>query len=156
VSAPQADDLLVRLHGHSTEKEVTMELLSKQESIETLTGLAKIFARTAGFDAAELTREVLAGIEGREPPAFTETYLYRYMVYGGGTFPLDMLRYDGSTFEFESDARREEGYIERGEPADARTVSLVRIAGRGWMPNTERWKSFVWRVEPESLTSAPY
>lgn len=63
-------------------------------------------------------------------------------------FPLDMVRYDGSTFADESSARAAERTYGMTKNANERvTVHLVKLAcDRNWCPNAQRWESHGWTV----------
>ena len=66
-------------------------------------------------------------------------------------FPLDMLRYDGSTFADETSAGVAERLISDTVRASAEgcAIKLVRYgAWSGWSPNDARWRSFGWRALP--------
>lgn len=70
--------------------------------------------------------------------------MYRYTVEGAGTFPYDMLRYDGSYPDQQADSLALD-HFER----DRRTVTLIHYGPAepgGWTPEERRWKSFLWKV----------
>ena len=74
-------------------------------------------------------------------PKAEKYFLIRYTVTGTGKFPLDMLRYDRSTFYSEEDANAAE-YTNHG-----RTLKLLRFSRAGKSdPCVARWKSFGWEV----------
>ena len=75
---------------------------------------------------------------------------FQYTVKGPGTFPVDMLRYDGSFPESEEDSHK----IERTFTEDFVVVSdpirLGRWSDDTWSPHRKRWESFGWHVVWES------
>ena len=73
--------------------------------------------------------------------------MYRYTVEGAGTFPYDMLRYDGSYPDQQADSLALD-HFERGR----RTVTLIHqyIGPGGWEPCADRWRSFLWTVTESS------
>lgn len=77
--------------------------------------------------------------------------MYRYTVEGAGTFPYDMLRYDGSYPDQQADSL---GLDLQAciQPRDRRTVTLIHqyIGPGGWEPCADRWKSFLWTVTESS------
>lgn len=81
-------------------------------------------------------------------------YIVSFTVEGFGSFPTDMLRYDGCHPQGESEANR----ITRShsqEDNDTRERWQVRVSSRGrerhWEPCDGRWRSFNWRVVPDSI-----
>jgi hypothetical protein len=71
--------------------------------------------------------------------------LYKLVVRGRGSFPIDMLRYDGCWPYNETDSHliQQDPY---SEPKDERTVTLKTHGDRRWSPSVLRWKSFGWTV----------
>lgn len=70
-------------------------------------------------------------------------YVLEYVVEGRGEFPLDMLRYDQSTFASELDS------LTAGRWGEPRAVRLRRYTGdRLWTPGQKRWESFGWDCSP--------
>lgn len=79
----------------------------------------------------------------------TREYRIIFTVEGIGSFPLDMLRYDGC-FPYKqrdviaiSDSLGVRGYSEKSEPV---TLCSIRI-DKKWNPTDGRWKSFLWKVQ---------
>lgn len=68
----------------------------------------------------------------------------KFIVEGGGSFPIDMLRYDSACPDTGEDAAK---LARHHVPALAR-VTLRRFfpVGCSEMPEVERWESFGWRV----------
>ena len=78
-----------------------------------------------------------------------------YTVTGTGTFPVDMLRYECSYPQRESDSAAIEmdGYTAAGEgPRDVRLVREFDTAADAnrWRATHGRWESFTWNVTRES------
>ena len=77
-------------------------------------------------------------------------YKYHYEVAPAEhprTFPLDMLRYDGSTFEDEASANRATDTIRVDGDGGAPTIRLVKLhPDPAWAPKANRWLSYGWRV----------
>lgn len=62
------------------------------------------------------------------------------------TFPLDMLRYDGSTLADESSANRAEGTA-FGSLKTGEFVMLKKLTvDAEWRPANARWESYGWEV----------
>jgi len=73
-------------------------------------------------------------------------YITEFKVRGFGSFPLDMLRYDSCFPQNSNDAFR------IGDPDNKEEITLVHYWGhRGWRPTFDRWKSFLWSVDPNSV-----
>lgn len=78
----------------------------------------------------------------------TREHRYSVRPTRGLPFPIDMLRYDGSTVADEESSRRIER-THRFEDLDPEeTVNLVRSSDHSWKPNAARWESYGWRVLP--------
>jgi hypothetical protein len=74
-----------------------------------------------------------------------------------GTFPVDMLRYDGLYPARETDSYRLQTAIQghhdsRDDWADGKGVMLKRYADKEWKPNADRWRSFGWEVAEVRFT----
>lgn len=68
-------------------------------------------------------------------------HTFRFTVEGAGSFPLDMLRYDGCFPRESADAIRAQ------EDRDRRRVTLLAYSERNdWQPTVGRWASFNWKV----------
>ena len=66
---------------------------------------------------------------------------YQFTVRGTGTFPLDMLRYDGCYPKETKDA------LNIAEDCNMRTVTLIKpVDSKNNTPTFDRWKSFGWTV----------
>jgi hypothetical protein len=79
------------------------------------------------------------------------TKIYDYFVSGRGSFPYDMLRYDGAWPATSTDAARMSISIADGDAY--RKVRSVRL--RSYRePTIDRWSSFVWSVGVEDLQDA--
>jgi hypothetical protein len=78
-------------------------------------------------------------------------YEYRVTVQGIGSFPVDMLRYDGLAPERSADASAIESSLRDGS-VNYGPVQLIRWAPRGWHPNEDRWRSFVAKVTECKMT----
>jgi hypothetical protein len=78
----------------------------------------------------------------------------KYEVVGSGPFAVDMLRYDASYPERTDDAiaiLAQAGFMEQRE---ARRVRLVhRDVYAGWSPTIDRWRSFGWTVDQNTIVS---
>lgn len=74
----------------------------------------------------------------------TKTKRIKYTVKGGRPFPIDMLRYDQSWPESETDARVIEACLDYAQPGQHRTVTLLTDSPQP--PNVDRWRSFGWDV----------
>lgn len=75
-------------------------------------------------------------------------YHIRYVVEGRGSFPVDMLRYDQSYPDTQSDS----GAISDGswQEGSRRVTLCTDNVNPNWQPKVERWKSFTWTVLPAS------
>ena len=67
----------------------------------------------------------------------------KYTVAGSGSFPIDMLRYDTSFPEHETESLRLE---DRNRLQERREVDLVHRGEKEWSPTVGRWNSFGWGV----------
>lgn len=71
-------------------------------------------------------------------------------VSGYGSFPIDMLRYDGVVPSTPADSARIENSI-RGKGSEYNIISVTKHNGyKHWAPSTSRWKSFGWTVSSVS------
>jgi hypothetical protein len=72
--------------------------------------------------------------------------MFRYTVEGAGTFPYDMLRYDASYPDSQTDSVG----IDKEANHKRRQVTLIHDEfgprGRTWAPTADRWASFLWKV----------
>lgn len=84
-------------------------------------------------------------------------WITQYEVWGDGPFPTDMLRYDASYPSHTEDAQAilaEAGFGMRPLKVVPRRVRLThRDTHSGWSPTADRWSSFLWTVDPESVRS---
>ncbi len=70
-----------------------------------------------------------------------------YTVEGFGTFPIDMLRYDGSSPAREEDSHRIEATFAGPNSAPGPTRLVRRQNDEDdWEPHKKRWESFGWSV----------
>lgn len=71
-----------------------------------------------------------------------------YTVRGTGPFPVDMLRYDGSSPYSEQDSNRVVSSLCTIEQLQyRRVIVLIKYNGYSrWTPNAAKWESFGWEV----------
>lgn len=78
-----------------------------------------------------------------------KTNRIRFRVQGSGTFPFDMLRYDGCYPESQDDVHRmlDSAYADP-TLGTVRIVNLIQpvVAGFKKVVTVERWESFGWKV----------
>ncbi len=68
------------------------------------------------------------------------TYVHRFTVEGSGSFPLDMLRYDGCY-------PRDSNAVSHMISKEPRQIDLTTVMpGKDWQPTSARWSSFGWSV----------
>lgn len=83
-------------------------------------------------------------------------YRHEFTVRSRFPFPVDMLRYDACYPKGSDDAHAILRSIEVQGTPDIHSVTLVAIKDRRqWEPTVERWRSFLWSVDPESIKHAP-
>jgi len=74
-------------------------------------------------------------------------YLHKVIVQGKGTFPVDMLRYDGL---YPNDTQSVMEIAKAKDPNFefklSNEVILVGWHEKGWEPTEARWASFLWNV----------
>lgn len=71
---------------------------------------------------------------------------YYFEVEGAGTFPVDMLRYDGAWPRDEADSALVQQHA-YSEPQGRRVVRLASTyTGGNHHPCSDRWRSFGWQV----------
>jgi hypothetical protein len=77
-------------------------------------------------------------------------YRHRFQVTGFGSFPLDMLRYDGCYPATSEDAGLIQEHLDRNismADRDKTPITLTHINGQAkWAPTAGRWESFLWKV----------
>lgn len=71
---------------------------------------------------------------------------WQFEVVGTGTFPIDMLRYDGAFPYQSSDAALIEAAM-LGEQRIANDPYRIRLTGHYHAPTAARWRSFGWLVQ---------
>jgi hypothetical protein len=72
-----------------------------------------------------------------------------FQVEGGGSFPLDMLRYDSCWPKTQQDVAIMDAFP---GTSGKRTVTLVSASLRvSYVPTADRWASFSWSVVPGSV-----
>jgi hypothetical protein len=85
------------------------------------------------------------------------TYITTFTVGGGTRFPLDMLRYDACYPYSGEDAAYMDRALDRDIPRAERTAHPIKLAhvhiGAKWRPTSERWSSFLWGVDPQSIST---
>jgi hypothetical protein len=88
------------------------------------------------------------------------TYVTTFEVTGGVRFPVDMLRYDSCHPCSGEDAAYMDRALDRGILASERAAHPIKLAhvgtNRYWTPTSERWKSFMWRVDEDSVQTSKY
>ncbi|MAG26344.1 hypothetical protein CMI47_12410 [Candidatus Pacearchaeota archaeon] len=75
--------------------------------------------------------------------------IIKFTVEGRGTFPLDMLRYDCCWPVSSEDAAN----IDSDYNRERRVVNLKMVSWQGaqGQPTVERWRSFLWGVDLDSI-----
>jgi hypothetical protein len=87
-----------------------------------------------------------------------KSYVTTFTVNGNGEFPMDMLRYDSCHPVGSDDASRIvrsiHRYVDDNVPTepDRSPIKLRHIGDKGWRPTAGRWSSFLWGVDPLSIT----
>jgi hypothetical protein len=76
--------------------------------------------------------------------------IFTFYATGRGTFPFDMLRYDGAwPADSAAASRMDWNPMIHGKPSESlRCVKLHSYR----IPTPERWQSFVWSIGTEDLT----
>lgn len=75
-------------------------------------------------------------------------YRQTFVVHGGGQFPFDMLRYDMCFPKFEAEVHM----LAADYGAGVRKVTIMRfVDGKTDLPTVDRWRSFGWTVEQETI-----
>ena len=78
-------------------------------------------------------------------------YRQEFEVEGSGDFPFDMLRYD-NCWPVREGTDTGNMAITYGRPFPMRRIKLARyVFSKSDYPTEGRWKSFLWRVIPESI-----
>lgn len=75
-----------------------------------------------------------------------QAYIHQFIVTGQGSFPTDMLRYDGC-FPWNSEALEAMGLgLDHREVRSLgiRSVTLATVGSKEGGPTIERWNSFGW------------
>lgn len=79
-----------------------------------------------------------------------KVYTQLFTVTGFGTFPYDMLRYDGCYPHSQQDVSEMEN------TSETRSVTLRRVVfDKPREPEIARWNSFLWSVDRESIQTTP-
>lgn len=77
---------------------------------------------------------------------------HRFRIRFAGSFPIDMLRYDGCYPETEQDS----AVIEQSMKPIGDSAGLVHLVAikdhRDWKPTADRWISFMARVENQDTS----
>ncbi len=79
----------------------------------------------------------------------SRAYMTEFEVSGRGPFPIDMLRYDGCHPARPDDVLTMHDTFDHGDTLSERVVRLRHVGvTKGWIPDTGRWQSFGWPVNP--------